>query len=59
MIGFEKELIEPGFTAKELCYLKKNIDRYGSSLQSVVMSLAIISGLLWASHLGLRGSLLL
>ncbi len=40
MIGFEKELIESGFAAKELCYLKKNIARYGSSLQSVVMELS-------------------
>ncbi|MDV5354854.1 hypothetical protein HF650_02020 [Kosakonia sp. SMBL-WEM22] len=40
MIEFEKELIESGFTTRELSYLKKNIDRYGSSLQRVVMELS-------------------
>ncbi|MBS5775029.1 hypothetical protein [Kosakonia sp. 1610] len=40
MIEFEKELIESGFTERELCYFKKNIDRHGSSLQSVVIELS-------------------
>jgi len=39
MTGFEKDLIESGFTARELYYLNKNIERYGSSLQNVVIEL--------------------
>lgn len=39
MTGFEKDLIKSGFTEKELYYLNKNIERYGSSLQSVVNEL--------------------
>ncbi|QNQ22929.1 hypothetical protein HF650_24510 (plasmid) [Kosakonia sp. SMBL-WEM22] len=39
MTGFEKDLIESGFTEREVYYLNKNIERYGSSLQSVVTEL--------------------
>ena len=39
MTSFEMELLESGFTAKDLNYLHKNISRYGSSLREVVLEL--------------------
>lgn len=40
MVNLETELLKSGFTAKELSYLKKNISRFGSSLQDVVLELS-------------------
>lgn len=39
MSNFETELLNSGFTPKELNFLNKNISRYGSSLQDVVLEL--------------------
>lgn len=40
MANFEAELIKAGFTEKELHYLKRNVARFGGSLQSAVIELA-------------------
>lgn len=39
MTSFETELLQSGFTSNDLFYLNKNISRYGSSLQEVVLEL--------------------
>lgn len=39
MNNIETQLLESGFTAKELAYLNRNINRYGSSLLEVVLEL--------------------
>lgn len=39
MTNLEKDLLKSGFTAKELGLLKRNVERYGSSLQEVVLEL--------------------
>lgn len=40
MNKLEAELVQSGFTAKELHYLHKNAARFGSSLQAAVVELA-------------------
>lgn len=39
MTDIEAQLLEEGFTGKDLAYLKRNISRYGSSLLEVVLDL--------------------
>ncbi|MEG5695463.1 hypothetical protein [Enterobacter quasihormaechei] len=39
MNNIETQLLESGFTVKELAYLNRNISRYGSSLLEVVLEL--------------------
>lgn len=39
MNNIETQLLESGFTLKELAYLNRNISRYGSSLLEVVLEL--------------------
>ncbi|WP_156123968.1 hypothetical protein [Enterobacter sp. Bisph1] len=39
MTSFETELLESGFTQKDLSYLNNNISRYGSTLREVVEEL--------------------
>ncbi len=39
MSNIETQLLESGFTVKELAYLNRNISRYGSSLLEVVLEL--------------------
>ena len=39
MSSFETELLNSGFTPKELNFLTKKISRYGSSLRDVVLEL--------------------
>lgn len=39
MTNIETQLLEAGFTVKEIAYLNRNINRYGSSLLEVVLDL--------------------
>ncbi len=39
MNNIETQLLESGFTVKELAYLNRNVSRYGSSLLEVVLEL--------------------
>ena len=39
MTNFEQDLLNSGFTTKELFYLNKNVSRYGSTLQDVIHEL--------------------
>jgi len=39
MTNLETELLKSGFTAKEVGHLKRNVERYGSSLLEVVLEL--------------------